>query len=63
MNLRRNVIGYDNNNQVCHPLTICNTTAEYNLLLSQLLSKKVRVVTYTYYPDGTVCKSQHFPTP
>lgn len=56
----RKVIAYDEYKRVRFPLTIIKTLPEYNEIYKSLVEKNLYIITYTFYPNGTICESQRF---
>jgi hypothetical protein len=54
------VIAYDRYQRVRYPLTVNKTRPEYNQVYNELCQKNLHIVTYTYYPNGHICKSERF---
>jgi hypothetical protein len=54
------VIADDEYQRTRYPLTVIKTIPEYNRVFKELVQKNLHIVTYTYYPNGHICKSERF---
>jgi hypothetical protein len=54
------VTAYDRYKRQVYPLTVIKTIPEYNRVFKELSQKNLHIVTYTYYPNGHICKSERF---
>jgi hypothetical protein len=56
----RKVTAYDRYKRQVYPLTVIKTIPEYNKVYNDLVSRNLHIITYTYYPNGNICKSERF---
>lgn len=54
------VIAYDRYKRQRYPLTVIKSRPEYNKIYKELVDRNLHIITYTYYPNGIICKSERY---